>query len=140
MKTKKFIGRLVPVLFMCLIGCDSGKPVQSDSQTKDAARPVAADHAAVSPATQQATVPRVVFLGDSLTAGLGLEAEETFPAVVGQLLREQGQAIQVINAGVSGDTTAGGLRRLDWVLKQSPSRRGGLRRQRWVARPFARCL
>jgi acyl-CoA thioesterase-1 len=64
--------------------------------------------------------PRVVFLGDSLTAGLGLDAEQAFPAVVGGMLRDEGLPVEVVNAGVSGDTTAGGLRRLDWLLKQSP--------------------
>ncbi|MGB7159528.1 MAG: arylesterase [Tepidisphaeraceae bacterium] len=72
------------------------------------------------PATQPATGPRVVFLGDSLTAGLGLEADQAFPALVATLLDEEGLSIRVVNAGVSGDTTAGGLRRLDWLLRQSP--------------------
>lgn len=59
---------------------------------------------------------RIVILGDSLTAGYGLMPEQAYPAVLESLLRERGQAVEVINAGVSGDTTAGGLRRLDWVL------------------------
>ena len=64
--------------------------------------------------------PVVVFLGDSLTAGLGLEEAEAYPALLGTRLAAQGQPIRVINAGVSGDTTAGGLRRLDWLLRQKP--------------------
>jgi acyl-CoA thioesterase-1 len=64
--------------------------------------------------------PLVVFLGDSLTAGYGLSEDQAFPAVVEERLREKGVALRVVNAGVSGDTTAGGLRRLDWVLKQKP--------------------
>jgi acyl-CoA thioesterase-1 len=59
-----------------------------------------------------------VVLGDSLAAGLGLAAEEAFPAVVGSLLRERGHAVEVVNAGVSGDTSAGGLARLEWVLQK----------------------
>jgi acyl-CoA thioesterase-1 len=62
----------------------------------------------------------VVFLGDSLTAGLGLAESEAYPAVVERALREEGAAVQVINAGVSGDTSAGGLSRLPWLLKQDP--------------------
>jgi acyl-CoA thioesterase-1 len=61
---------------------------------------------------------RVVVLGDSLAAGLGLAADEAFPAIVEQLLRSRGHSVEVVNAGVSGDTTAGGLARLDWLLQQ----------------------
>jgi acyl-CoA thioesterase-1 len=63
-------------------------------------------------------LPRVVFLGDSLTAGLHLSAEQSFPAVVSERLRADGRPIELINAGVSGDTSAGGLARIDWILKQ----------------------
>ncbi len=64
--------------------------------------------------------PRVVFLGDSLTAGLGLDTEEAFPALLEKQLASEGLPVTVVNAGVSGDTTAGGLRRLSWVLQQNP--------------------
>lgn len=67
-----------------------------------------------------ATEPLVIFLGDSLTAGYGLPTELAFPALVGQDLRQRGRPIRVVNAGVSGDTTTGGLERLDWLLKQRP--------------------
>jgi acyl-CoA thioesterase-1 len=62
----------------------------------------------------------VVALGDSLTAGLGVAADEAFPARLEARLRSEGYAYRVVNAGVSGDTTAGGLRRVDWVLRASP--------------------
>lgn len=65
-----------------------------------------------------AATPRtIVFLGDSITAGYGLEnpAAEAYPALVGDKL---GTGWRVINAGISGDTTAGGLRRIDWILRQ----------------------
>jgi len=76
------------------------------------------DAPANSPATRK--LPRVVFLGDSITAGLGVDADQAFPAVVTELLATEGLAIDTVNAGVSGDTTAGGLRRLDWLLRQKP--------------------
>ena len=57
----------------------------------------------------------MVFLGDSLTAGYGLSEEQAFPALLGELL-----PIRIVNAGVSGDTSAGGLRRLPWLLTQHP--------------------
>src|SRR5258708_5023129 len=60
--------------------------------------------------------PRVVVLGDSLTAGLGLNADEAFPALLQRRLDTAGLKYHVVNAGVSGDTSAGGLSRLDWAL------------------------
>jgi acyl-CoA thioesterase I len=64
--------------------------------------------------------PRIVAFGDSLTAGLGVAVEEAYPARLERRLDEHGLHYRVINAGVSGDTTAGGLRRVDWVLKSHP--------------------
>lgn len=62
--------------------------------------------------------PVVLFLGTSLTAGLGLEPEEAYPAIVQQKIDAAGLDFRAVNAGVSGETSAGGLRRLDWVLQQ----------------------
>ena len=64
--------------------------------------------------------PLVAFLGDSLTAGWHLDEAQAYPALVASELRGRGVAIRVLNAGVSGDTSAGGRRRLGWVLKQKP--------------------
>src|SRR5688572_13657220 len=61
--------------------------------------------------------PRVVFLGDSLTAGYGLAKEESVPSLIQTRLRAEGYPYDVVNAGVSGDTSAGGLSRLDWSLE-----------------------
>ena len=60
--------------------------------------------------------PRIVFLGDSLTAGYGLDIEQSVPSLVQKELDHDGYHFEVVNAGVSGDTSAGGLRRLDWSL------------------------
>ena len=62
----------------------------------------------------------IVALGDSLTAGLGVAADEAYPARLEARLAREGYAYRVVNAGVSGDTTAGGLRRVDWVLRPKP--------------------
>jgi acyl-CoA thioesterase-1 len=61
---------------------------------------------------------RILALGDSLTAGYGLPAEESFPARLQAWLRNHGIDAEVTNAGVSGDTSAGGLARLDWSLAE----------------------
>jgi acyl-CoA thioesterase-1 len=63
----------------------------------------------------------IAVLGDSLTAGFGVAPDEAYPALVQERLRREGYDYRVVNAGVSGDTTAGGLRRVDWVLRSRPS-------------------
>jgi acyl-CoA thioesterase I len=59
----------------------------------------------------------VLFLGDSITAGYGLELSQAYPALIQQRINQEGLNFKVINAGQSGDTSAGGLARMDWLLK-----------------------
>lgn len=65
--------------------------------------------------------PKLVVLGDSLTAGYGLPQEQAFPVRLEAWLKQNGADVQVINAGVSGDTSAGGLARLDWAIGAPPA-------------------
>lgn len=68
---------------------------------------------------QASTAPKVIlFYGDSLTAGYGLSPEEAFPALVEKKLNKSEKKVKVVNAGLSGETSAGGLSRIDWVLRQ----------------------
>ncbi|HEX7119768.1 MAG TPA: arylesterase [Longimicrobiales bacterium] len=60
----------------------------------------------------------VLFLGNSLTAGYGLPADQAYPALIQRKIDAAGYRFRVVNAGVSGETSAGGLRRIDWVLRQ----------------------
>ena len=60
----------------------------------------------------------VLFLGTSLTAGYGVGADHAFPAIIQQKLDSAGYRLRVVNAGISGETSAGGLRRIDWSLQQ----------------------
>jgi acyl-CoA thioesterase-1 len=62
----------------------------------------------------------IVALGDSLTAGLGVAPDEAYPALLEARLRREKLGYHVVNAGVSGDTSAGGRRRVDWVLRTKP--------------------
>ena len=62
--------------------------------------------------------PKVVVLGDSLTAGLGLVEAQSYPGLLQKKVDEDGLRFEIVNAGVSGDTSAGGLRRLDWALQE----------------------
>jgi acyl-CoA thioesterase I len=65
--------------------------------------------------------PSIVAFGNSLTAGLGVARDESYPARLQRALDEAGYAYRVVNAGVSGDTTAGGARRVSWILKNKPT-------------------
>jgi acyl-CoA thioesterase I len=96
-------------------GAQSDTGANDPGRTADSRSP-AADRTAPARAPSAAARPRIVALGDSITAGLGLPLEESYPALLQQRLDERGLDYQVVNAGVSGDTTAGGLRRVDWAL------------------------
>jgi acyl-CoA thioesterase-1 len=78
------------------------------------AAPVASDP----PPPRAADRPRIVFLGTSLTAGLGLDPDEAYPALIQRKLDSAGLAFTAVNAGVSGETSAGALRRIDWVMRE----------------------
>jgi acyl-CoA thioesterase-1 len=62
----------------------------------------------------------IVFLGDSLTAGFGVESEESYPSRIQEKIERAMLQYTVINAGISGDTSAGGLARINWILKNDP--------------------
>ena len=74
--------------------------------------------AAAFPAQAQDRPVRIVVLGDSLSAGLGLSAADAFPAKLARAFKAKGIAVEIANAGVSGDTASGGLARLDWSVPQ----------------------
>lgn len=61
---------------------------------------------------------RILFFGDSITAGYGIEQEQAFPAIIQQKIDSLNWNFKVINGGLSGETSAGGLRRIDWMLQQ----------------------
>jgi acyl-CoA thioesterase-1 len=89
-----------------LVACGEGTPRRSVGGAEMSGVAVQAPEA----------IARLVVLGDSLTAGLGLTPEEAFPSLLRRRLQDAGLTVDVVNAGVSGDTSAGGLRRLDWAL------------------------
>lgn len=97
---------LVPLVLVFAIGCGRREaPLPPPVKTESLPPPVPAQ-----------VSPRIVFLGDSLTAGLGLSQEQSYPSLIGKRLKERGYDYEIVNAGVSGDTSAGGLRRVDWSL------------------------
>jgi acyl-CoA thioesterase-1 len=86
-----------------------------ESAPPQQATPAAAEAAASRTEDQR---PKIAVLGDSLTAGLGLLDTQSYPALLQEKINADGFEFEVVNAGVSGDTSAGGLRRLDWVLQE----------------------
>ena len=105
----RFLLPAIACLLAALTAC--GQPSASRSDAAEAA-----PTASVPAAPIDGPHPRIVFLGDSLTAGLGLPREQSVPSLIQARLDAEGYAYEVVNAGVSGDTSAGGLRRLDWAL------------------------
>ena len=108
--------RLLFLSLACAViaGC-SGSSGETSAPAETASSPPAA---APESSSSHSNRPRVVCLGDSLTAGLGLSStDQAYPALLEHRLKRAGFDYEVINAGVSGDTSAGGLRRLDWSLQ-----------------------
>src|SRR5687768_8757857 len=103
---KLFLTALLFLAAAALFGCGDD-PKGSTPEPRPAP-------AAAAPAQ---TLPKIVAFGDSLTAGYGLPPKESYPALLQQRLDADGYKYEVVNAGVSGDTSAGGLRRLDWSLE-----------------------
>jgi acyl-CoA thioesterase-1 len=107
---------LIVAVSTATLACGRSESVV-EPEARVESRTVAASPDVASPAPVRAAArPRIVFLGDSLTAGLGLPPEQSVPALIQKRLNDEGYEYEVINAGVSGDTSAGGLSRLDWSL------------------------
>lgn len=96
-------------------GADAGQQAAADSS---AAAAGAANDTVRGADPGRSRRSTVVFLGTSLTAGLGLEPEEAFPALLQEKIDSAGLPYEVVNAGLSGETSAGALRRTDWLLRQ----------------------
>ena len=96
------------LVLLVLAACDAQPAPEREPQAAPAL-PIPAD------------APLVVFLGDSICAGLHLPEDEAFPAVLQATMFRKGKPFRLLNAGHSGDTTAGGLRRVDWILQRKPA-------------------
>jgi acyl-CoA thioesterase-1 len=112
--SRRLVEAVTAALLASAIACGTDeRPAKGGVDPAEPARPAAAGGAAVEKAS---AAPRIVVLGDSLTAGLGLPAQQAYPALLQERLKGDGLNYEVVNAGVSGDTSAGGLSRLDWAL------------------------
>jgi len=102
---------LLCLLLLGALHCEGSDSESGATGTPDPTRAVATADA--TPAER----PVILFLGTSLTAGYGLPEDEAYPALIQARIDAFGLPLRVVNAGVSGDTSAGGLRRLDWLLR-----------------------
>ena len=110
MKAKGLFRGACAVWIAATVACGSG------DRAAGLNAPPPAPPSAETPPQTVAARPRIVALGDSLTAGLGVRLEEAYPALLQRRVDAAGLNYEVVNAGVSGETSAGGLRRLDWAL------------------------
>jgi acyl-CoA thioesterase I len=95
------------IVVAAFAGCQMSQRSSGNSANKPLKQPKAATNR-----------PKIIALGDSLTAGFGLTEKESYPYLLQQKLKADGFDYEVVNAGVSGDTSLGGLERADWVLEQ----------------------
>ena len=103
---KQRIANVFAVFFLIVAGC-SPEPAEDAGQK-------------TSTADERKPQKLIVALGDSLTEGLGIDEDKTYPALLERKLRENGLDYRVVNAGVSGETTAGTLSRISWILSMNP--------------------
>lgn len=110
---------------VAVYGCDRNSAPSSSPPPRDGFGQRLGTDVTAQPGRSKAQIsaerPRIVAFGNSLTAGLGVAQEESYPAQLQRKLEETGYSYRVVNAGVSGETTAGGLRRVAWVLNSKPS-------------------
>ncbi len=120
-----FATRIASVLVACFVcvACSSESDAPRSMPGDGASRAAKLDGAVERsvPLEIPADAPLVAFLGDSIAAGLHLDASAAFPSVLQRRLSAAGRPFRLVNAGVSGDTSAGGLRRVDWILSQRPA-------------------
>jgi acyl-CoA thioesterase I len=115
-KFKSLICIFLLLLAIALAGAGCQKSDRSSVQNGEAAENKAAPAPAVSPSETE-DLPAIVAFGDSLTAGYGLSEEQSYTTLLQRKLDEKNYRYRVVNAGVSGDTSAGGARRIDWALE-----------------------
>jgi len=103
---------------VCLLTVCCGASGACNRQKEQPAAPQAGTPADAPTSRTDDERPKIVVLGDSLTAGLGLLETQSYPHLLQEKIDRDGFEFEVVNAGVSGDTSAGGLRRLDWALQE----------------------
>jgi acyl-CoA thioesterase I len=112
----RLLPRLLALLLLAAAGCEPAAAPGSNGAAAAAPCKAAPDSPAPPPASGRPAA--VLFLGNSITAGYGLDPAEAYPALIQDRIDAAGYPFRVVNAGVSGETSAGGLRRVEWLLDQ----------------------
>jgi acyl-CoA thioesterase-1 len=113
---RAFCRRAALLFFVPAVALAAGCGTAENAVDSATSAPAAAEPSP-KPASPPSGSARVVFLGDSLTAGLGLPIDDAYPTLLQRRIAEARLPFEVVNMGVSGDTSAGGLRRLEWALE-----------------------
>ena len=108
---------LLAVFFGCGTDGNANGATNSRETKNNMSAVKGAASSTVASAQKGIRTPVVLFFGTSLTAGLGLDPEQAFPSLIEKKARDEGLPIKAINAGLSGETSAGAVRRIDWVLR-----------------------
>ena len=109
---------LITTLVLSLFVLNSCGPSESPATTNENELTEETTSTQATDAPQKKDRPRIVFFGNSLTAGYGLDEQYSFPSLIQQKIDSMGYNYEVVNAGLSGETTAGGRNRIDWVMEQ----------------------
>ena len=111
LRNNLFIAGVIVVALCLSSSCDKSRVMQGNTPVKPLATPPSVSNK-----------PKIIAFGDSLTAGFGLTEKESYPYLLQEKLKADGFDYEVVNAGVSGDTSLGGLERADWVLEQETAK------------------
>ncbi len=116
---RKILFSLLVFFGLSLTGCQNGtkEPLPNNKTPDNSSSTSANSNTSASTNAPQKSLAKIVAFGDSLTAGFGLSPQQSYPSLLQQKLKADGFEYEVINAGISGDTSAGGVRRIDWSLE-----------------------
>jgi acyl-CoA thioesterase I len=116
---RKFQFSLLLVGILSLVGCQNNAAKNSAPNNTSVPASTASCNPSKTTDAEKKSLAKIVAFGDSLTAGFGLQPSQSYPALLQQRLAADGYAYEVVNAGISGDTSAGGVRRIDWSLEEN---------------------
>jgi acyl-CoA thioesterase-1 len=105
------------LLSLILVGACALAACRDEAERSSSTEPAGTRTPPADSTTSNKSLPKIVAFGDSLTAGYGLAPAQSYPSLLQQKLDTDGYKYEVVNAGISGDTSAGGIRRIDWSLE-----------------------
>lgn len=114
LSTRLHLKLLFPIIFMICIGGCKDKPISKEQVVSQEMN----ENTTSTNETKKQSKKTILFFGDSLTAGYGLDEDDSFPSLIQNRIDSLNLPYQVVNAGLSGETSSGGVGRIDWVLQQ----------------------